>query len=144
LGGVLLLIAILSGKFKIFGAEVSKKISSVSMLFLAGVPGLFFIFPALSPGLSPAPDSDRLKPVSQSAARIVFDPPSCIRVSPSSSAAILCSVTGSSVTGTAPFALPGHNGSWYSTDVCRTLVYTQQSRVKFPEDARTIVNTDFS
>jgi hypothetical protein len=28
--------------------------------------------------------------------------------------------------------------------VCRTLVYTQQSRVKFPEDARTIVNTDFS
>jgi hypothetical protein len=50
LGGVLLLIAILGGNFKIFGAEIGEKISSGPIRMLAGVLGIAFIFLALSPG----------------------------------------------------------------------------------------------
>ncbi|HEX4133754.1 MAG TPA: hypothetical protein VHY84_03955 [Bryobacteraceae bacterium] len=50
LGGVLLLIAILGGNFKIFGAEIGEKISSGPIRLLAGVLGIAFIFLALSPG----------------------------------------------------------------------------------------------
>src|ERR1700722_599042 len=48
--GVLLLIAILGGNFKIFGAEVGDKVSSTPMRLLAGALGLTFVVLALSQG----------------------------------------------------------------------------------------------
>ena len=49
LGGVLLLVAISGGHFKIFGAEVSDSVPSGPMRLLAGALGICFIFLALSP-----------------------------------------------------------------------------------------------
>ncbi len=47
LGGVLLLIPIIGGKFKIFGAEVSDTISSWQLRLLAGVLGIIFVLVAI-------------------------------------------------------------------------------------------------
>lgn len=49
LGGVLLLVAILGGNFKIFGAEVGEKVSSGFIRLLSGVLGIGFVFLALFP-----------------------------------------------------------------------------------------------
>lgn len=49
LGGVLLLVAILGGNFKIFGAEVGEKVSSGFIRLLSGVLGIAFVFLALFP-----------------------------------------------------------------------------------------------
>lgn len=50
LGGVFLLIAVLGGNFKIFGAEVGEKVSSGFIRMLAGLLGIGFVYLALSPG----------------------------------------------------------------------------------------------
>src|SRR6516162_7913373 len=55
LGGVLLLVAIIGGNFKIFGAEVSERISSGPLRVFAGLLGIFFVFLALSPSLIISP-----------------------------------------------------------------------------------------
>jgi hypothetical protein len=136
LGGVLLLIAIIGGNFKIFGAEISERISSAPMRFLAGVLGIVFIFLALSPGRlasggdPPATDNtattERPKPISSSGAGIVFDPPSNIRASPSNSATILCSVQAKTT-----INLLGFDGTWYATDFCGKVGYIHKTQVKF-------------
>jgi hypothetical protein len=54
LGGVLLLIAIIGGGFKIFGAEVADKISNTPLRLLSGALGICFIFLALSPSFNAA------------------------------------------------------------------------------------------
>lgn len=48
LGGVLLLVAITGGNFKIFGAEVDSPVSSTPVRLLAGVLGVAFIITALA------------------------------------------------------------------------------------------------
>lgn len=70
LGGVLLLVAIIGGKFKIFGAEVSDTISSWQLRFLAGVLGIIFVLAAvfqssLSPSSPSLPNSRATSPKPQ-------------------------------------------------------------------------------
>jgi hypothetical protein len=48
LGGVLLLVAVTGGKFKIFGAEVDSAVSSTPVRFLAGVLGVAFVLTSLT------------------------------------------------------------------------------------------------
>jgi len=43
LGGVFLLVAIVGGNFSIFGAQISTKVTSGAMRFLAGILGLVFV-----------------------------------------------------------------------------------------------------
>jgi len=47
LGGVLLLVSIIGGKFKIFGAEVTETISNWQLRLLAGVLGIVFVLTAV-------------------------------------------------------------------------------------------------
>jgi hypothetical protein len=57
LGGVLLLVSIIGGRFKIFGAEVSDTISSWQLRLLAGVLGVIFVLVTIFQSLPKPPDS---------------------------------------------------------------------------------------
>lgn len=49
LGGVLILIAILGGNFKVFGAEVTATVSNVFLRFVAFLLGVFLLWVVAAP-----------------------------------------------------------------------------------------------
>jgi hypothetical protein len=146
LGGVLLLVALVGGNFKIFGAEVSAKISSVPIRILAGLLGLSFVLVAFSPSIGITPENKALEkvsapsqpqetvrpaeapPISRAGVAIVFDPPSNVRESPSASSNVLCSVRAKTT-----INIMEPNGPWYATDVCGKVGYIHRSQLKFSE-----------
>jgi hypothetical protein len=189
LGGVLLLVAITGGKFKLFGAEVDSAVSSKTVRLLSGVLGTLLIVLSIGkssqdsgsqvqpasarpnqapadttpkpasdskPGESPvftaktAPDPQPPSAESPDGAgsratgtpvatpsenpgvsgdeyAIVFDPPSNVRVLPSSTGFVLCSVTAK-----ISIRILGTDGNYYKTDICHGQVgYIHRSQVKF-------------
>lgn len=179
LGGVLLLIAITGGNFKIFDAEVDSPVKSAPVRILSGALGLAFIAGALllnkPAGSAPANNSagaPAAQPVAsggQQAANtgavgsnpsasspsgsnssssnpsssngassnsavssaeyaIVFDPPTNVRVGPSTGSAVECSVTAKTT-----IRILGLEGNWYRTDVCGSgqTGYIYRNQVKF-------------
>lgn len=176
LGGVLLLIAITGGNFKIFDAEVDSPVKSAPVRILSGVLGLVFIAVALllnkpagpqaaannpavsssaaaapavpgpgaSSGSGGAPASQPVAgggqqaletgsaasnpSVSSSEYAIVFDPPTNVRVGPSTGSAVECSVTAKTT-----IRILGLEGNWYRTDVCGNgqSGYIYRNQVKF-------------
>jgi uncharacterized protein YgiM (DUF1202 family) len=186
LGGVLLLIAITGGNFKIFDAEVDSPVSSTPVRLLSGLLGLAFIVGALllnkpaapsnaqSPANNPASSSSSASPaasgpasgpapsagsnsspavqpvaaaggqqaseatpggsstpdpaISSSEYAIVFDPPTNVRMEPTTSSGVLCSVTSRT-----SIRILGSEGNWYRTDVCGNgqTGYIYRNQVKF-------------
>jgi len=181
LGGVLLLIAITGGNFKIFDAEVDSPVKSAPVRIFSGTLGLLFIAGALllnktgapapanapagsssagtpaamsnpSPGSSSAlPAGSGITPAAQPVAgggqqaqdigsgasnpavssseyAIVFDPPTNVRVGPSTGSKVLCSVTAKTT-----IRILGSEGNWYQTDVCGNgqMGYIYRNQVKF-------------
>lgn len=182
LGGVLLLIAITGGNFKIFDAEVDSPVKSAPVRILSGILGLVFIAAALllnkpaapSPannsaggssagsataqpvgsggqqaantgaGSNPAESAAGANPVASNAASpnpassnaavstaeyaIVFDPPTNVRVGPSTGSAVQCSVTAKTT-----IRILGLEGNWYRTDVCGggQTGYVYRNQLKF-------------
>ena len=163
LGGVLLLVAITGGKFKIFGAEIEGAVSSKTIRLVSGILGTVFILFCIGKSSSggdsqlqtasdkqlPVATTSVSQPASDSASSgagagevknstgpsgvssdeyaIVFDPPSNVRVLPSTSSLTLCSVTSKKA-----IHILGTDGNYYKTDVCGTQVgYIHRSQVKF-------------
>jgi hypothetical protein len=180
LGGVLLLIAITGGNFKIFDAEVDSPVKSAPVRILSGVLGLLFIggalllnrpagsaggqaagnnsasnsssgAPAAAPNSAPSPGgsagssgSPSAQPAAAGAAAsnpsvsnssissseyaIVFDPPTNVRVGPSTGSDVQCSVTAKTT-----IRILGLEGNWYRTDVCGNgqTGYIYRNQVKF-------------
>jgi uncharacterized protein YgiM (DUF1202 family) len=136
LGGVLLLVAITGGNFKIFGAEVDAAVSSSKVRLLSGALGVIFIFislaqsklaPQNNPADSSAPKQDAKTVTSSSKYAVVFDPPTNIRALPTTASDTLCSVTAKTA-----IRILGEEGNWYKTDVCDgKLGYIYSNQVKF-------------
>jgi hypothetical protein len=155
LGGVLLLVAITGGKFKIFGAEVDSAVSSRLVRLISGTIGIILVTVALTirasgPAPSPAPQASKpdssdpqpakaqapaeqahSEPASQvtspMGSAIVFDPPSNIREAASATSNILCSVTQKTT-----IHILRLEGNWYVTDVCGGKPgYIYRNQIKF-------------
>jgi hypothetical protein len=161
LGGVLLLVAVTGGRFKIFGAEVDSAVSSAPVRLTAGLLGVAFVLTSLAQarlgGTSPvqAPANNQPAPSSstnsgsagqakgpESSATpsqkpesvtssdeyaVVFDPPSNVRVAPTKTSDILCSVTART-----SIRILGAEGDWYRTDICDGRTgYIYRNQVKF-------------
>ena len=142
LGGVLLLIAILGGNFKIFGAEIGEKVSGGPLRFLAGMIGITLVLVAIKtpgPASNPAqpkseepkvytpPASPTIKPAPQYRDALIIDPPSNVRRSPIGNASILCSLPER-----ISIRIYHSEGNWYSTDACNgTIGYIHSSQIRF-------------
>jgi hypothetical protein len=161
LGGVLLLVAVTGGNFKIFGAEVESRISSAPVRFLSGLLGALFILLCLglsgvgsdakahtgSNASSPAPDSgtepssaSTQPPKTQSSsgapARAVTskDLYAVVFDPPSNVrvAPVAAGETLCAVTAKTAIRILGSEGNWYKTDICDGRVgYIHRSQVKF-------------
>lgn len=141
LGGVLLLVAVTGGKFKIFGAEVDSAVSSAPVRLTAGLLGIAFVLTSLSqaklggtsPGQATGSDSSSTpsqKPKSTTSNdeyAVVFDPPSNVRAAPTKTSDVLCSVTAKT-----SIRILGAEGDWYRTDICDGRTgYIYRNQVKF-------------
>jgi hypothetical protein len=163
LGGVLLLVAIIGGNFKIFGAEVDAKISNVPLRLLAGMLGLSFVLLALAPSLRNSGDSSQpvANPPSNKAQAIPAEtksseiqpaeqtnpaPPVSKPVSRFGAAIVFDPPSNirTSPSGSAPILcsvqakttinIQENEGNWYSTDVCGGRIgYIHRSQIRFSE-----------
>ena len=71
--------------------------------------------------------SDSKSVMSSNGFAIVFDPPSNVRVAPSATSGIICSVTAK-----IPIRILGTEGNWYKTDICGGKSgYIHRSQIKF-------------
>jgi len=78
-------------------------------------------------GSNTIPDAMAIRATSANEFAVVFDPPSNVRVAPSATASILCSVAIK-----ATIHILGSEGNWYKTDTCEgKLGYIHRSQVKF-------------
>jgi len=66
--------------------------------------------------------------ISKSGVGFLFDPPSNVRLSPSPSARILCSVQTKQT-----INLLNFDGAWYATDVCGAIGYVHRSQIRFSQ-----------
>ena len=148
LGGVLLLVAVTGGKFKIFGAEVDSAVSSAPVRLTAGLLGIAFVLTSLaqarltgtSPSQAPAnsqptpsssPDSGsagQLAAGSESLSAPSRKPKSAtsndeyaVVFDPPSNVRVAPAKTSDvlcSVTAKTSIRILGAEGDWYQTDIC--------------------------
>ena len=161
LGGVLLLVAITGGKFKIFEAEVDSAVSSKLVRLISGAIGLILITVALTLG-SPVEkrdarraDAPNPQPTQTPAAQAHADQPASVQADPSSAqpapnptspmgAAIVFDPPSNiretasassnilcSVTQKTTIHILREEGNWYVTDVCGKPGYIYRNQVKF-------------
>jgi hypothetical protein len=161
LGGVLLLVAITGGKFKIFEAEVDSAVSSVMVRLISGAIGIILITVALTLGspvskpdtsrthapapqpsqapASPAPQTGANQPASSPAQpvpapNVTSSMGAAIVFDPPSNIRETASASSNilcSVTQKTTIHILRQEGNWYVTDVCGKSGYIYRSQVKF-------------